>query len=376
MEPIDRISRSDPVKKGLWLIAGITIGLFVITSIFVFWDLDLSIERKFFSNETGWFLDQKQPWKFFHQYGTIPGLVLTLCALICVFLSIIKSGFQSYRKFVLLLVLTSIIGAGFFVNLVMKPYWGRPRPRQIMEFGGQWTYRQPYQIGTPGKGQSFPCGHCTMGFIFVTLFFFWDKSRLLSSTGGAFGLVYGFLIGAGRMVQGAHFATDVIWSLGVILLVSVMLHYFVLPRFGTFFDNPDMPDKKKYLLGIGMAGLAALITLAFLTRRPFFETYAKPLDLKPEINELIIESNVDIEKKYVKFLENTSGKILVHAEGFGWIDISLRIIIKDRTEGNVLRIINQVQSMGYFSELNHQINLFLPKFLEKKIKIEFVKSRG
>ena len=125
-----------------------------------------------------------------------------------------------------------------------------------------------------------------------------------------------------------------------------------------------------------MAGLAALITLVFLTRRPFYETYVKQLDLKPGINELIVESNVDIEKKYVKFLEGTSGKILVHAEGFGWIDISQRIIIKDRTEGNVLRIINQVQPMGYFSELNHQINLFLPKFLEKKIKIEFVKSRG
>jgi hypothetical protein len=214
-----------------------------------------------------------------------------------------------------------------------------------------------------------------MGFLFVTLIFFGDKSRFISLLGGGFGLIYGFLIGAGRMVQGAHFATDVIWSLGVILLVAVTFHYLVLPRLDAFLDTPDMSQRKKYLLGFGAAGLAVIITLAFLTRRPFYETYAKPLELKQSIHEVIVESNVEFEKKEVIFKENTNGKILIHAEGFGWIDISLRIIIQDRVEGKALRISSQVQPKGYFSELNHQINLFLPKALEKQIRIEFVKSR-
>jgi len=374
LEKRDPILESDQIKKGLRLIVFLLITLVAVTSIFIVRDLDISVEKKFFSRETGWFLDQKQPWKFLHQYGTIPGVLLTLGALAGLIFCMAKSRYRSYRKYFLLLVLTAVIGAGFTVNIVMKPYWGRPRPRQTTEFGGQWAYRHPHQIGTPGKGQSFPCGHCTMGFLFVTLFFFRERSRFLSTAGGSFGLVYGFLIGAGRMVQGAHFATDVLWSLGVILLVAIVLHYFALPRFGALVNAPDMTGRQKWLLGIGSTVLAALILLGFLTRRPFYETDFKTLELKPGIKGLIVESNVDFEKEQVKFVEAMSGMVLIHAKGFGWIDISQRITIKSRTEDNVFRITNQVQQMGYFSELNHRIDLFLPDFLDKKIKIEFVKS--
>ena len=114
------------------------------------------------------------------------------------------------------------------VNGILKPYWGRPRPNQIQELGGQYVYRHVLNPGIPGKGKSFPSGHSTMGFIFVSLIYFHRKSRSAAWIGGISGIVYGSVISAARVVQGAHFVTDCIWSLGVIWMVATISYYHVL----------------------------------------------------------------------------------------------------------------------------------------------------
>ena len=39
------------------------------------------------------------------------------------------------------------------------------------------------------------------------------------------GLAYGSLMGVGRIVQGAHFPSDVVWSWGVTFLTAAVLYY-------------------------------------------------------------------------------------------------------------------------------------------------------
>ena len=61
------------------------------------------------------------------------------------------------RRYFLLYSLVSIIGAGLFINAFLKEHTGRPRPREIKEFNGNWNYLPAFHFGIPGKGRSFPC---------------------------------------------------------------------------------------------------------------------------------------------------------------------------------------------------------------------------
>ena len=50
----------------------------------------------------------------------------------------------------------------------------------------------------------------------------------LAILGGTAGLGYGGLMSITRVVQGAHFAADTVWSLGIMALTAQVLYYFVL----------------------------------------------------------------------------------------------------------------------------------------------------
>ena len=67
-----------------------------------------------------------------------------------------------------------VVGAGFIVHTALKDHWGRPRPKQIIAFGGEQTFRPFYSpnfFHQPEPSKSFPCGHCTMGFYFFAVAF-------------------------------------------------------------------------------------------------------------------------------------------------------------------------------------------------------------
>jgi lipid A 4'-phosphatase len=226
-------------RNGLIWIAAVVAFLLMLSWLTVTWDLDLRIAERFYADGK-WYLAKRQPWRFLYHYGTIPGIVLSLAALLVWCGGLFSPRLAPWRHYCLLVVLTTVLGAGLLVNAVFKPYWGRPRPEQIEAFNGQRQYRHFYSPGQPGDGTSFPSGHPTMGFIFITLVFFRARSRALAYTGSAFGIISGGLLGAARIVQGGHFFSDVIWSLGMLLLVSGVLYYFVL-RIPLWSEKPVSP---------------------------------------------------------------------------------------------------------------------------------------
>jgi len=362
--------RSKPA--GMQRMAVVAITTIGITGFFAFFDLDLSISRIFFSSQNGWYLGDSQPWRFLYYYGTIPGLTLTIVALIgSIFVSVIP-WLRSCRRHMLLILLVSVFGAGIIVNGILKPYWGRPRPRQVTEFSGQWEFHHPYRPGIPGKGQSFPCGHCTMGFLFTTFFFARDRRRWVALVAGSFGVIYGLLIGIGRIIQGAHFATDVIWSFGVILLTAMVMHYVAVPRLEAITEKAKgVSLGRKWFRGAAVTLLAVMITLTFLTRRPFYYSYLQPVTLSDGINEWIIESNVEFEVKDIRYADTRTGRLTVGAHGFGWFNISHGVGFKEIAEGNKLRTLAYAVSKGYFSELSYRTEICLPNRFKDKVNIRF-----
>ena len=369
----------DTVRKGIGMLVA-TIGiLLVISWIFIHWDLDRNIAARFYSPESGWYLKKAEPWHWLYRNGTIPGIAITLAALIGAVITHLRASENHWRRYFLLVVLTSVLGAGLLVNGILKPYWGRPRPNQIQEFGGQYSYRHALSPGIPGKGKSFPCGHCTMGFIFISLVYFRRKSSVIAWIGGIGGLIYGGVISAARVVQGAHFVTDCIWSLGIIWLVSTALYYLVL-KIPASERRPSWYRIRKQKLGITVFGtiISIVIVLAFLTRQPFFETYYFEVDnAQTKIRELRVGLENGYAKSNVRHSQHDPLRVLVHARGSAWLGASeTQDIVSILKSGNVYQAVYRMKKHGYFTELNHDIEVVIPQRLKDKISVVFMDETG
>lgn len=176
--------------------------------------LDLWLARSVATaGEFRWAHGGEAGWAFLYRYGTWPALLMGVAALGLWTAGIWVHAWRRHRRGAAFVAMVMLLGPGLLVNVVGKPHWGRPRPRQLEEFGGTEAYRAVWSPGSKGEGRtSFPSGHASMGFFLMVPFFL----RLRRSPGAwawlAAGLVYGGLMGAARVLQGAHFLSDVLWS--------------------------------------------------------------------------------------------------------------------------------------------------------------------
>jgi membrane-associated PAP2 superfamily phosphatase len=124
----------------------------------------------------------------------------------------------------LFFALLLVIGPGIVVNLVLKPCWNRPRPRDVLEFGGRRNFLPVWQLGNGEEDSSFPSGHAAMGFyLMAPAFVCWRHRPGLATAFVALGLGSGGAIGLARMVAGGHFPSDVLWSGGIIYFTGLVL---------------------------------------------------------------------------------------------------------------------------------------------------------
>ncbi|HET6488419.1 MAG TPA: phosphatase PAP2 family protein [Syntrophales bacterium] len=187
---------------------------------------DLAIEALYYSTTTGWSQGNGAIWVFLYRYGNIPAFVIGGLGALAFVLSFFSAKFLPDRKAGLFVVVFLILGPGLIVNTLFKDFWGRPRPSEIVQFGGTETYRPFWNPGTPGVGRSFPSGHAAIGFFIMAPYFVLRRSspgwarRALAA-----GILYGMLMGLCRMIQGGHFLTDVIWAGCLVYLTGLFLYY-------------------------------------------------------------------------------------------------------------------------------------------------------
>lgn len=191
-----------------------------------FYLLNPDPEKQFFSNA---FFDAV------FIYGPLPALLLSTLAAITLIGSYCFSYLKKWRAPSLMLVLTMAIGAGILVHVLLKDHWGRPRPKQVIEFGGIQPFRPYYEpnfFHQPQPSKSFPCGHCTMGFYFfaVALLGKRFKSQWLYYTGMAIALIFGGILSLTRIAQGGHFFTDVVFSALIMWYTALIVDDFVFNK--------------------------------------------------------------------------------------------------------------------------------------------------
>ena len=199
------------------------------TMLFRFTNFDMAIAELFYDDiRQTWPLLRVEPWNTFYVYGPLPGLVIGICGGIVGIIAAVLGKWNTWGKAGVFLGLMLTLGPGLAVNTVFKPNWGRPRPSQIERFGGDHAF---LQVGNPGwnsRLRSFPSGHASMGFYLIAPAFLCFRRR--PGWALAFlmlGLCAGGVLGATRIVQGRHFASDILWSAGMVYFSGLMA-YFLL----------------------------------------------------------------------------------------------------------------------------------------------------
>jgi lipid A 4'-phosphatase len=369
---IDVYAARRAVRRRGWYLAALQLAvLLLVTWLLEVFAVDRRLAAQFFRPERGWYLAKAEPWLWLYKYGTIPGLILTLGALIGWLTGFYNPSLKSWRKPCLLVVLTTVIGAGLLVNSVFKQYWGRPRPSQTIEFGGKWAYRPIFTPGTPGKGASFPCGHCTMGFVFLAMIGFRPKSRALAVSGITVGIILGALLSAARIVQGAHFLSDTIWSLGIISMTVTVFYAYLAPSSGESRSVSGGTLSRSRRMWITAATVIGALIMAggFLTRRPFYDTMVYPLAAVPDLQIIRIRINTEPERMTVRYGDQPAGRLQVDAHGFGWLKFDYHMGFDSRVVGRSIDVSLNVQARSYFAELDHALTLTLPRQKDHSVKV-------
>ncbi len=210
--------------------------LIVLTVAFRVSDADLEICRLVYGFQGRTWLESQSGWSFWiYEYGPIPGLMLGLGGLLIAITGLFWRRLKPYRGAGVFLALLLALGPGLIVNGVFKPNWHRPRPLQTLAFGGNQAFVRVWGIGSGPRSKSFPSGHASMGFyLMAPAFLLYRKRRSWALAFVALGLACGLIIGTGRMMQGAHYASDVLWSAGMVYLTGMaLLGVFELTKLAT-----------------------------------------------------------------------------------------------------------------------------------------------
>jgi lipid A 4'-phosphatase len=201
-------------------------GLVVLSVAIRLFDLDRRVSANFYHPGVTppWWAKGRTLWDAVYRYAAWPAFAVALTALALLITSLFRPRLRPHRRALAVAVLSLALGPGLLVNGILKPESGRPRPRNITEFGGVESYRSVGSINLGGKGGAFPSGHASMGFYFLTFYVIWRRSRPRAGRAAlAFGLVAGGVIGFQRIAVGAHFLSDVIWAGGVDYLAALFL---------------------------------------------------------------------------------------------------------------------------------------------------------
>lgn len=213
----------------LWMVLVL---LVITTGVLAHTGADLALSSLFYQSG-GWPVGEQFPWKLLYRIDRTPAVLLAVGWLIVVIGSYRRPNLYQWRRAGVFTVLLLILGPGLLVNSVLKEHWGRPRPRDLVQFGGAKPFLQPWQPGISGKGRSFPSGHASAAFFLATPWFVYRHRKPLAAQCWLWGGVgFGIVMSIARIAQGGHFLTDCLWAFGVVWLTGQILAALLLAEQG------------------------------------------------------------------------------------------------------------------------------------------------
>jgi membrane-associated PAP2 superfamily phosphatase len=303
---------SRPLTRWHWILPGAVLA----AGTLAVWlgDWDLRVARQFYvpSDPTHWPVGYHQPWAFLYRWAVIPAIGLAAAGLLLLARSSARgrrdAQARSWRQAGLIVVLSLALGPLLLVNGVLHETWGRPRPRQVLEFGGNRPFRPPLLPTWDRQAQSFPTGHAVGGYAVLVLYFVWRERRArLAWFSLATGLALGGVTSWARIAQGGHWLSDGIWSAGIVWFsgwaIARMLEWrdakaATSPRAPPFHAPPapvasahaSSPAQTRLTWAAAAYGAAALALCAgYLASLPLLERMDRELPVPVGVNQVQVE---------------------------------------------------------------------------------------
>lgn len=220
------------MKEGThrWLLALPILGFLALLPVFVFSDLDLRIQEKFFDQATqSWPGEFAAPWYLLNAFGEVPALLLGVASIAILLLAIGRPKLHRHRKSATFVLCALLLGPGLLVNGLFKTVYERSRPNATEVFGGGSPFRPFLHLNPVSKGSSLPSGHASMGFftMCIGLLFLAAGRRRTAASLLTLSLLLGFVIGTSRVVSGKHYTSDVLFA-GLLVWLSTLVVYYRL----------------------------------------------------------------------------------------------------------------------------------------------------
>jgi lipid A 4'-phosphatase len=188
--------------------------------------LDLFASSLFYQGEQGFYLANNLILVTFHWLAFDGARALGVAFAFLAFIGFIRhkplGGINGKAGLFLLMAL--LVGPGLVANAGLKDHWGRARPREVVEFGGNLPFTpvlEPHFERAHSNG-SFVAGDGAFGFFLPAFAYIVPRrsSRRVFWGSMALGSVFGFV----RLLMGAHFLSDILYSAAFMLATTALVH--------------------------------------------------------------------------------------------------------------------------------------------------------
>jgi membrane-associated PAP2 superfamily phosphatase len=207
--------------------------------------LDLDLAALGFDSTRHLFVINAQPWV--QHTRTAARMLIAVLALPAFLAIVLKLIWPDRRMLVearaaLFLIATLALGPGVLTNLVLKDHWGRPRPIDVQQFGGDYRFEPWWD----------PRGDCPNNCSFVAgepSGAFWTLAAAalapppLQAVAYGAALAFGIGLGVFRMAAGAHFFSDVMFAGVLTYLVVFTAHRLIYRWPATRLDEKALEDR-------------------------------------------------------------------------------------------------------------------------------------
>ena len=346
--------------------------IFALATLALTWTtpIDSAVQRQFYepAGQSPWPIAESHLSQVFY-YGApvIIGLIALFALYLVCFRRTHVSGSPS-RKVGIYLLLCCLAGPGILINVILKEYTGRPRPRQIQQFGGDYDYHRPFELGKLAAGKSFPAGHASVGFLLSAFYFIYrKKSKITAKTFLSLSIGLGLLMGFFRIAAGAHFASDVIFAGILVFLINYGLTPVLKTDDSTLrkparTDSSKQDEKRRFLT---FAILAMLVTVPLLFAYPYHEETTKTVSLPETLESLtVVAERGDVE---IAFTDRDN--ILIHGtyRGFGFPRKDIYIRFASGNDSSFEQTFTSeaiyIRSRGFFTDFEGKTRIEFPEDL-------------
>ncbi|HIC12431.1 MAG TPA: phosphatase PAP2 family protein [Sulfurimonas sp.] len=201
---------------------------FVLSSIlFIFFSqIDIDFSSLFYQN--GFYLRGSLYETFF--YKSVPIMISTFAiGSITLFLynTISKKNILGIdKKTILYIILVLSLAPGLIVNTTLKENWGRARPMDIVQFGGNKEFTPAFILSNQG-GNSFSSGHGSAAFSILGFALLARSRKKLWIT---LALSYGVAVSFARIIGGGHFLSDNLTSFFIVYIATYALYGYIIEK--------------------------------------------------------------------------------------------------------------------------------------------------